>query len=73
MEVYIDDMVVKSKPEVRYIDNLKEVFEVLRQHKLCLNANKCTFEVGGSKFLKYMITSQGIEVNPDQIKAIKHL
>ena len=63
VEVYIDDMVVKSKKEQGHIDDLREVFEVLRQHKLRLNADKCAFGVGAGKFLGYIITHQGIEVN----------
>ena len=73
VEVYIDDMVVKSKREVQHIDDLKEVFEVLQRHKLHLNADKCAFGVGAGKFLGYMITSRGIEINPDQIEAIECL
>ena len=49
------------------------MFEVLRQHKLHLNAEKCAFGVGVSKFLGYLITCLGIEVNPDQIEAVKYL
>ena len=73
VEVYIDDMVVKRKWEVQHINDLKEVFEVLWQHKLRLNADKCAFGVGVGKFLGYMITRQGIEINPDQIEAVEHL
>ena len=73
VEVYIDDMVVKSKQEVRHIEDLQGVFEVLQQHKLCLNAEKCAFGVGAGKFLGYLITCWGIEFNPDQIEAVKHL
>ena len=73
VEVYIDDMVVKSKRETQHIDDLKEVFEVLQQHKLRLNADKCAFGVGASKFLGYMITNRGIEVNPDYIRAVECL
>ena len=73
IEVYIDDMVVKCRWETQHIDNLKEVFEVLRWHKLRLNADKCAFEVRAGMFLGYLITNQGIEVNPDQIEAIKCL
>ena len=73
VEVYIDDMVVKSKQEVQHIEDLQRVFEVLRQHKLRLNAEKCTFRVKAGKFLGYLITGQGIEVNPNQIEAIKRL
>ena len=57
MEVYINDMVVKSRREAQYIGDLREVFEVLRQRKLRLNADKCAFGVGTNKFLGYMITS----------------
>ena len=64
-EVYIDDMVVKSKREMQHIGDLKEVFEVLRRHKLRLNAKKCAFGMGASKFLGYLITNRGIEVNTD--------
>ena len=49
------------------------MFEVLQQHKLRLNAEKCTFGVGANKFLGYLITGRGIEVNPDQIEAVKCL
>ena len=49
------------------------MFKVLRQHKLHLNANKCAFRARASKFLGYLITHRGIEVNPDQIEAVKCL
>ena len=48
-------------------------FSVLRRHKLRLNASNCFFGVSSGKFLGYMITYWGIEVNLDQIKAIKDL
>ena len=73
VEVYIDDMVVKSKQETQHIKDLQGVFEVLRQHKLRLNADKCAFGVGVSKFLGYLITNRGIEVNPDQIEVVQYL
>ena len=72
-EVYIDDMVTKSRQEVQHIEDLQGVFEVLRQHKLHLNAEKCTFGVEAGKFLGYLITCREIEVNPDQIEAVKRL
>ena len=73
VEVYIDDMAVKSKQEGQHIEDLQGAFEVLRQHKLRLNAEKCAFGVEVGKFLGYLITDQGIEVNPDQIDAGKRL
>lgn len=64
VEVYINDMVVKSKQKKRHVNDLKEVFEVLRWHKLHLNADKCACGVGAGKFLGYMITNRRIEINP---------
>ena len=65
IEVYIDDMVVKSKMKSEHIGDLTNIFQILRDHKLRLNASKCSFEVGSGKFLGYMVTHRGIEVNPD--------
>ena len=73
VEVYIDDMVVKSKLVSEYLMDLASIFEILRKHKLRLNASKCSVGVGSGKFLGYMVTHRGIEVNPDQIKAINSL
>ena len=73
IEVYIDDMVVKSMVASEHVGDLGNIFEILRKHKLRLNASKCSFGVGSSKFLGYIVTHKGIEVNPDQIKAINSL
>ena len=72
-EIYIDDMVVKSKIESEHVNDLENIFGILRRHKLRLNASKCSFSVGSGKFLGYMVTHRGIEVNSDQIKAINSL
>ena len=76
IEVYIDDIVVKSKVVFEYVGDLRNIFEILRKHKLHLNASKYSFGVGSGKFLGYMVTHmgiEGIEVNPDKIKAINNL
>ena len=73
IEVYVDDMVVKSKVVSEHLGDLTNIFGILRKHKLRLNASKCSFGVGSRKFLGYMMTHRGIEVNPDQIKAISSL
>ena len=73
VEVYIDDMVVKSKLVSEHVMDLTSIFEILREHKLRLNASKCSFGVGSGKFLGYMVTHRGIDINPDQIKAINNL
>ena len=63
IKVYIDDMVVKNKVVPEHVKDLGDIFEILRRHKLHLNTSKCSFGVGSSKFLGYMITYKGIEVN----------
>ena len=73
IEVYVDNMVVKSKVESEHVNDLGSIFEVLRKHKLRLNASKCSFGVSSGKFLGYMVTHLEIEINPDQIKAINNL
>ena len=73
IEVFIDDMVVKSKAMFEHVGDLGNIFEILRRHKLHLNASKCSFGVSSGKFLGYMVTHRGIEVNPNQIKTINDL
>ena len=73
IEIYIDDMVVKSKVEFDHVNDLGNIFDILKRYKLWLNTSKCSFGVGSRKFLGYMVTHHGIKVNPDQIKAINNL
>ena len=73
IKIYIDDMVVKSKMVSEHLGDLRIIFEILGNYKLRLNASKCSFGIGSGKFLGYMVTHRGIEVNPDQIKAINNL
>ena len=58
-------MVVKSRVKSEHVNDLKNIFDILRKHKLRLNASKCSFGVGSDKFLDYMVTHHGIEVNPN--------
>ena len=73
IEIYIDDMVVKSKMVSEHLGDLRAIFQILRKYKLRLNVSKCSLGVGSSKFLGYMVTHRGIEVIPNQIKAINNL
>ena len=73
IEIYVDDMVVKSKVVTEHLEDLGDIFDVLKRHKLHLNASKCSFDMGSGKFLGYMVTHRGIEVNLNQIKAINDL
>ena len=63
VEAYIDDMVVKIKVVTEHLSDLGNVFEILRKHRLRLNALKCSFGISSSKFLGYMIIHRGIEIN----------
>lgn len=73
MEVYVDDMLVKSRTEEEHIEHLSNCFSILRKYGMKLNPEKCTFGVKGGKFLGYMVTQRGISANPEKIKAILDL
>ena len=73
INVYIDNMVVKSKVMSKHVGDLEDIFEMLKKHKLHLNVSKCSFCIGSSKFLGYMVIHRRTEVNPNQVKAINSL
>ena len=70
MEVYVDDMLVKSLKTEEHIQNLKETSEILRRYKMKLNPSKCAFGVSSGKFLGFMVNHRGIEANPAKIQAL---
>ena len=63
MDVYIDDIVVKSKKEIDHGRDLAEVFVILKKHKLKFNVAKCAFRVSLGKFLEHLVMRRGIEAN----------
>ena len=69
MEVYIDDMMVKSKQRPNHATHLQQAFDLLREYGMKLNPLKCAFG-SAEKFLGFMVTQRGIEANPAQLKAI---
>ena len=73
VEVYIDDMLIKSLREEDHATDLLQVFEILRGNRFCLNASKCTFGVSSGKFLGHIVSRRGIGANPDQIAAFVDL
>ncbi|XP_074346953.1 uncharacterized protein LOC141685768 [Apium graveolens] len=73
MEVYIDIMLVKSLSKADHISHLREVFEVLRHHKIMLNLAKCAFGIRSEFFFGHMVSKRGIEANPNKIKAILNM
>ena len=70
MEVYIDDMLVKSTTVELHIAHLSEAFQILRNYNMKLNTAKCAFGVSAGKFLGFIVNHRGIEANPDKIKAV---
>ena len=70
MEVYVDDMLVKSKEEANHLYSLKETFSTLRKYNTKLNLAKCVFAVTSGKFLGFMVSQRGIESNPEKVKVI---
>ncbi|WZZ60405.1 hypothetical protein YC2023_060512 [Brassica napus] len=70
MEVYIDDMLVKSLEAEDHISHLQQAFSTLRKYNMKLNPAKCSFGVSFGKFLGYIVTHRGIEANPEQIRDI---
>ena len=63
-------MLVKSRIEEDHLEDLRETFDTLRSSKMKLNPGKCAFGVTAGKFLGFMVSQRGIEVNPDKIWAI---
>ncbi|CAL9017764.1 unnamed protein product [Prunus brigantina] len=70
MEVYVDDMLVKSRTAGEHLENLALMFGILKSYQMRLNPTKCAFGVSSGKFLGFMISQRGIEANPEKIKAI---
>lgn len=70
LEVYVDDMIVKSKTKSDHLDDLEETFSTLRKFQLKLNPAKCSFGVSSGKFLGHMISGKGIEANPEKTRAL---
>ena len=70
MEVYVDDMLVKSREELTHLDDLKETFATLKQYQMKLNPAKCVFGIASGKFFGFMVSQRGIEANPEKVQAI---
>ena len=67
VQVYVNDMLVKSRREEDHLDDLRETFNTLRSYNIKLNPDKCAFGVMVGKFLGFMVSQRGIETNPDKI------
>ena len=73
MDAYIYDMVIKSKKKPDHPKDLAEVFVIIKEHKLRLNAANCAFGVNSGKFLGHLVTQRGIKANPWKISTIDDL
>jgi len=70
VEVYVDDLLVKSIRANRHIEDLRETFRTLREYNMKLNPTKCAFGVSSGNFLGFMVSQRGIEANPEKVRAI---
>ncbi|KAI5334297.1 hypothetical protein L3X38_024430 [Prunus dulcis] len=70
LEVYIDDVVIKSPEEGNHISSLRKAFLRMRQHKLKMNPKKCVFGVQAGNFLGFLVHQRGIEVDKNKAKSI---
>ena len=72
MKVYVDDILVKSVQRTDHLQHLDKAFDLLRQYKVKLNPEKCTFGWRPGSFwdIWLVVTQRGIETDPDQISAI---
>ena len=73
VQVYVDDMLVKSLHEDDHLGDLRETFDTLRLYNMKLNLGKCAFGVTAGKFLGFMVSQRDIEVNPEKVRAIIEL
>ena len=73
MEVYVDDIIIKSKRAEDHLVDLEKLFERLRRYDLKLNPAKCAFGALAGKLLGFIISKKGIEIDPAKIKAIREM
>src|SRR6185503_17876282 len=70
VEIYIDDVVVKSKGYQEHLADLRKALECIRRHGLKMNPNKCAFGVSAGQFLGFMVHERGIEISQKTITTI---
>ena len=73
MEVYIDDMVIKSRKSKDHVKDMEEIFKVFRRFWMKLNLLKYTFGVSSGQFLGCIVSKRGIEPNPTQVKVLSKI
>nr|GEW93417.1 reverse transcriptase domain-containing protein [Tanacetum cinerariifolium] len=73
LEVYVDDLVIKSHMEQEVIRDIEETFKTLRRINMKFNPKKCTFGMRKSMFLGYKVNYDGLKVCPDRVEAVLSL
>ena len=73
VECYVDDIVVKSHNKNDHLRDLKIIFDIMRAHQLKMNPIKSFLGVSSGKFLGFIVTSKGIHLDPDKVKAIQSM
>ena len=73
VQVYVGNMLVKSRREEDHLEDLRETFDTLHSYNMKLNLGKCTFGVTAGKLLGFMVSQRGIKANPDKIRAIMEM
>ncbi|GJY17707.1 reverse transcriptase domain-containing protein [Tanacetum coccineum] len=67
LEVYVDDLVIKSRTEDEIVRDMEEMFQTLREINMKLNPKKCTFRIEEGMFLGYKVSTRGLKVCPDKV------
>ena len=70
VEVYVDDVIIKSRTQIDHVHNLRKFFESLKKYNLKLNPTNCAFGVPSGKLLGFIVSRRGIELDPSEIKSI---
>src|SRR3954463_6575709 len=70
VQVYVDDIVIKTYRAITLLGDLRETFATLNKYRIKLNPKKCVFGVPAGNLLGYMVSSRGIEANPEKVQAI---
>ena len=73
IEVYVDDMIAKSRTSRDHLIDLRKLFKCLMKYKVRLNPNKCVFEASSGKLLSFIVNQRGIEVDPAKVQAIRDM
>ena len=73
IEVYVDDMIAKSRTTQDHLTDLHKLFQRLKKYQLRLNLNKCAFRVTSGKLLGFIVSGRGIEIDPAKVQAIRSI